>query len=215
MTSWATVLLLSTVLNLSTLESESRRVISTRTVLGRVERGTRRVGVWFPTSLVKLTNELNGSRASFLCVISNRYNQNCAQVPYRFKGRKSAGMCAVAADLHDTTQGVHHKFSCIRPAFFTDPHFEGGWKWIEAVCMWFLTSVLNLITELNASRCDLLRWWNRRMRPYRWMPKMSPVAQSGCAWNCALTSMFSKGRKSRPYTATMFQGAFSTFLFPL
>ena len=35
------------------------------------------------------------------------------------------GLSAESADFHDTPQGVHHKFSCIRPVFFTDPHFEG------------------------------------------------------------------------------------------
>lgn len=93
----------------SPLESGSRHVTSTRTVLGRVERGARRVGVWFPNSTNRLLVKLNGLRQSFLCMTTNRYTQNCAQVPYRFKGHKSAGKCAESADFHNTAQIINVK----------------------------------------------------------------------------------------------------------
>ena len=38
----------------------------------RCWKRVKSICVWFPTSLVKLTNELNGSRRSFLCVPSTR-----------------------------------------------------------------------------------------------------------------------------------------------
>lgn len=138
MTSCATVLLLSTLVVLTKVESKSRQFCA-----------------WFPTSVLRLRTELNGSRRSFLCVISNRHTKNVQKFYISFKGRKSAGMCAQSADFHDAPQGVHHKFSCIRPVFFTDPHFEGWWKRIKTVCVWFPISIPKLTVELNASRYAL------------------------------------------------------------
>ena len=163
----------------SPLESGSRRVTSTRTVLGRVERGARRVGVWFPNSTNRLLVKLNGLRRSFLCVTSNRYTQNCAQVPYRFKGHKSAGMCVKSADFHDTAQTVYDSFTIFRMISDLHNQFDYGAQGIKTGCMWFLTSVFKLNTALNGSRHALLRWWNRRMRPHWWMLRMSPMPKVG------------------------------------
>ena len=43
-----------------------------------------------------------------------------AKVPYRFKGHKSAGMCAQSADFHYATQIVHIKFTGIRSILLTN-----------------------------------------------------------------------------------------------
>ena len=113
--------------------------------MGAIARDFHDTIVWIPEGVSIWSPLESGSRRSFLCVPSNRYTQNCAQVPYRFKGHKSAGMCAVAADFHDTSQSIHHKFSCIRPVFFTDPHFEGWWKRIKTV---FVTLIESPYTTL-------------------------------------------------------------------
>ena len=109
---------------------------------------------------------------------------------------------AVAADFHDTAQAIantftsHRHFSIIVSQFdwfwkrvktvvlmcALNPHqFDASWKRVKTVCMWFLTSVLKLSAELNASRYSLLRWWNRRKRTHRWMPRILSVDQSGDA----------------------------------
>lgn len=59
------------------------------------------------------------------------------------------------------------------------PQNEASWKLIETVCVWFPTSPPKLTVELNGSRYALLHWWDCRMKPHRWMPRMSPVAKSG------------------------------------
>ena len=41
------------------------------------------------------------------------------KVPYRFKGRKSAGLSAEPADFHDTHQDITHHATFHRPFFST------------------------------------------------------------------------------------------------
>ena len=55
-----------------------------------------------------------------------------------------------------------------------------------------------------------------KMGTLQWCSRMCAVTTSGYAQKWALTSMFSKGRKSRPYTSTLFRVvAFPTFPFSL
>ena len=131
--------------------------------------------VLFPSSVLTLRTVESESRR----VTSNRYTQNCAQVPYRFKGHKSSGMCVKSADFHDTAQIVTEQFTFFCMISYLSNQFGYGAQRVKAVCMWFLTSVFKLNTALNGSRHALLRWWNRRMRPHWWMPRMSPVPKVG------------------------------------
>ena len=123
MTSCATALFPSTLVSLTKVESESRQFCA-----------------WFPTSLVKLTTELNGSRRSFLCVISNRHTKNVQKFHISFRGSKSAGMCAQSADFHYATQIVHIKFTCIHSILLTNYQLGSRWKWVKTVCV----SIVNL-----------------------------------------------------------------------
>ena len=159
MTSCATVLLLSTLVILTKVESESRQFCA-----------------WFPTSVLRLRTELNGSRRSFLCVISNRHTKNVQKFYISFKGRKSAGLCAESAGLHNATQIVYRCFTYLRDSCLNSGQFDHRWKWfktaflmcalnppqneaswkrIETVCVWFPTSTPKLTVELNASRYAL------------------------------------------------------------
>lgn len=90
--------------------------------------------VWIQEGGFNLKSPWERVKTVFLiCDLKQIYTKLCTNSISVSKAENPPGMCAVAADLHDTPQGVHHKFSCIRPAFFTDPHFEGWWKRIKTV----------------------------------------------------------------------------------
>ena len=62
-----------------------------------------------------------------------------------FNGRKSAGMCAQSADLHDTTQTININLTHLRVVSDLDPQVDGRAQRIKTV---FVTQIESPYTTL-------------------------------------------------------------------